>query len=368
MLSEGLTGVCDVHAVDFFQGSANPLEYISGRYVRSYLRATSVHNGVNVHHVPQISPTFYLQLIRKVNQSLMSSAVRDIIRSNSIENVVGCFVVPPPSCDNLIFDIFDPNPEYWRSSARFAHGYAEEIAEMETCYLGRADKVTAASTTLAMKYGVEDRAIVIPNGVNLQAYTTAARPAMRNRLGLNDHTALVYSGHLEDIQEASLLLESFRIARREMKIVLMVIGGGFGYDWLKRASTQERGIRLLGPVDPGDMPSYLSAADIGLCPYAQFRSSWIPPGILDELRVTDGPVLGGSVKIVEYSASGLPVVCTDQAAFNRIGFENVVFSGFSAEDFAKSIRLAADVPRRRPSRISEYDMPNLIRKFQEVLQ
>lgn len=370
LLSESLVGVCDVHSVDFFQGSTNLRGYLSGRYIKSYFPSTELHNGVNVHHVPQISPSLYLHWIRSVNQSLMSNAVREIIQNYAIENVVGCFIVPPPECSNLIFDIFDPNPEYWRSSSRFAHEYADEIAQMEARYLQRANRVTAASTILAMTYGVEDRAEVIPNGINLQAYSTAARDAMRERLGLKSRLVLVYSGRLEHIQEATLLLDSFRIVRRSMDVVLMVIGGGFGYDWLRKASSQEPelDIRFLGPVEPADMPAYLAAADIGLCPYSEARSTWIPYGVLNELRAMDTPVIGGSMKIVEYSASGLPVVCTDQAAFNKIGFENVIFSGFSADSYAKSIRIAADSPRRRPSLISEYDLSNLIRKFQEVLK
>ena len=95
--------------------------------------------------------------------------------------------------------------------------YAEEIRLIEESYLGKADVVTAASTKLAYMYPFRKEIEVIPNGVRLAAYDHANGKLTRKKLNFDDSTLAVYSGNLESIEEARLLCESVRIARRILR-------------------------------------------------------------------------------------------------------------------------------------------------------
>ena len=73
------------------------------------------------------------------------------------------------------------------------------------------------------------------------------------------------------------------------------------------------------------------------------------------------------MKIVEYSAAGLPVVCTDQVVFRTMRFENTVLTGFEPGEFADGIVSAMEMPRHQPLILSEYSLQTVISRLEELL-
>ena len=366
---EELARTCHVHVIDFYTGSRGFPDYISTEYARSMIpgRRRST-DGIEIHHIPRFAPSLFSRSLRRLNNNLAYRSIRSIIESESISNVIGSFVTPPPSCRNLIFDIFDPNPRLWLDSGRPNRGYAQEIQTIEEAYLKKADVVTAAGTILAYMYPYHKEIQVIPNGVRLSAYDHSDGQMARKKLDFEDSTLAVYSGYLESIEEAKLLLESVRIARKFTDLGLMLIGRGRGYEWFKRECEGMARIAFLGRVQDSELVRLISAADIALCPYGEFRSSWVPSAVTRKIENSSDPFYSSSMKLIEYSAAGLPTVCTNQISYNRIGFENVVFTGFKAEEFARGILQAAKMKKQRPSGIHEYDLPRLAGRFRNLLQ
>ncbi len=140
---------------------------------------------------------------------------------------------------------------------------------------------------------------------------------------------VVYSGNLQPYQGIDLLLESFRMALRDVPdLTLAVIGGSAVSVEIYRRMARDRGIDrrcfVLGPRPYDELDDYLADADILACP---------------RIRGINTPM-----KIFAYLHSGKPVLATDLPTHNQIlTSEEALLVPATPEGFAAGmVRLARD--------------------------
>ena len=95
----------------------------------------------------------------------------------------------------------------------------------------------------------------------------------------------------------------------------------------------------------------MSALDVGLCPYMK----------------TPGADASCPMRLIMYSAMGLPTVCTDLESVRRMDWPNVVLVEDSAHSMTQGIDQALQMSRIRPSQIDEFDLTYLTQNYEKVL-
>jgi glycosyltransferase involved in cell wall biosynthesis len=169
------------------------------------------------------------------------------------------------------------------------------LARYERFACNLADAVVTVSETdretLAPHLDPDVDLVVAPNGVSVDRYTPDAEGAARVR---RDHDlsfpVLVYHGNLADERNAravdNLLTDVFPAVRREFEDATLLLLGS------NPPETDQPGVICPGFVD--DLPGYLAAADVAAVP------------------MTAGG--GTKLKVLEYLATGTPVIATPVAA------------------------------------------------------
>jgi len=187
-----------------------------------------------------------------------------------------------------------------------------------------ADAVVSVSRPLAAlraKQGAK-LAVVIPNGVDFERFDTA-------NLGRKDHPpTLVYMGSLDERWGVDLSIRAMPLLRSQMPEIRLLIAGSGPAEQRLRQLAQSLGlgdrISFKGFVPYVDLPNLLSRADIGI---ATSRD--------DIFRRYASPL-----KIVEYMAAGLPVICSGGGeAEQMIGESGAGINiPFEPEAFARAVQ------------------------------
>jgi glycosyltransferase involved in cell wall biosynthesis len=178
---------------------------------------------------------------------------------------------------------------------------------MVRCNLMVSKRVTLTTDALGMPRSFADKCSVIPNGVDTTLFDKREAGDLRKRLGLDDDLVLGYVGVLRewiDLEPVFGALVDLRDAGRKVKFLVVGEEGGLqGPKTLaERYGVSDRVI-FTGTVAYPQVPLYLSCMDVGLIP---FRVNRVATGALP-------------LKLLEYMACGLPVVCT-----RLPGIENAV--------------------------------------------
>lgn len=142
------------------------------------------------------------------------------------------------------------------------------------------------------------RISVWPDAVDLELFAAALpRGRARQRLGLPpDGTIVVYAGHLYPEKGALGLVE----AARQLPAMTFCLVGGWPADIERLRRSAPENVRFLGFVPHGEIPDYLSAADLLVLPNS---------GRGDSAHATS------PLKLFEYMASRRPIVATEIPAF-----------------------------------------------------
>ena len=177
------------------------------------------------------------------------------------------------------------------------------VAALETAAMRRADLVVSAGWLLGEhRRQTTGRAVtVIPNGADPARFAAA-----RDR---RPHPAtLVYVGHLAHYAGVDLAISALpAIAARVPDVRLVVVGGGDGpYIEGLRALALSEGmadrVELRGPVPYDQVPGILAESDLGLSTF----------------RLTPLGAFAFPLKVIEYMAAGLPVLCTRETEAEQI--------------------------------------------------
>jgi glycosyltransferase involved in cell wall biosynthesis len=206
------------------------------------------------------------------------------------------------------------------------------------------------SSVIAEKTGRENIHI-IPNGVDVKKFRNANGEKVRKELGLEGkvvgYVALFaeFTG-LDRLIEASELLDG--------DITYLIVGDGPMVAPAKKY-IEKKGIKnfiFTGFVSPDVVADYYQAIDVGVYP-------------CDKTGFTDA---ASPIKVIEYTAAGKPVVCTDLEETKRMDFSNVVLVKDNPKSLAEGIEKAMTSKLEIPKKIEEYDIDRLAEKYEEILE
>ena len=218
----------------------------------------------------------------------------------------------------LVYDITDD----WRSMPQRAADKAAIVAG-EDMLATRAATVVC-SQTLAERWRERYRidAIVVQNGVDLDAI----RSAVPTELGAGQHA--VYVGTLHENRLDLGLVEA--VAHDGVTAVHLI--GPNHLSGTAQARLRNAGVLLHGAVRSVDVPSWLVAADVLICPH-----------LVNEFTLSLD-----AIKAHEYMATDEPIVATASCGFQNLSAPGLTVAGSAA--FVAAVRAAAGSgPFERPA-------------------
>ncbi len=347
-----------VHVTDWVADFTRPADVFSARYLRNFFYRRYRDGKITVHGIPRVAPALFSPLLRRLNARTFTKLTARLLAQHRIDVVVGTFVCPPPRAPRLIFDWFDDNPAYWRD-----HGhnpaYADEIEATEKSYLQQANAVVAVSSVLQEQaimhrsHKASPEVHLIPNGIDLQRYRQASRENMRAQLQLENKKVIGFISALGKFSGLARLLEGFTLLHNP-DVCLLVVGKGelssYGQRWVREKKAGN--VIFAGRVPFAEIHNYYAALDIGIIPF-------------DKTRFTDA---ASPIKLFEYSAFGMPVVCTPLEEVRRMDFPNVILVQDNPRALAEGMERALTMPRRVPPQIEAYDIHRLAARYEAVLR
>lgn len=213
----------------------------------------------------------------------------------------------------------------------------------------------AARATLIKHVGGD--AVVIPNGVDISAFTNA-KP-MFGWPGKSQ--SIVFLGRGDEPRKGlAVLVEAYpEIRRKHPNVRLLIAGPGEPADTLKSLSREDRAsVTVLGMVAPQDKASVLASGTIYVAPN------------------TGGESFG--IVLLEAMASGTPVVASDLDAFERVldnGRAGITFENENSADLAVVVSDLLDDPQRRADltaqgklRAAEFDWSVVAERIVDVYE
>jgi len=173
-------------------------------------------------------------------------------------------------------------------------------AGVEDLVLRQADAIVVPSEELRefvrARVGRRSGVVVCPNGVDFALVDAAPALSEAQAAPLRDRFVVAFAGSLKPWHGVERLLRGFeRLLAKEPRAHLLVIGDG------PLAAEVERTVKRLGTdrvtwtgaVPHAEVPAWLSHAHVGGAPYPDLPDFYFSP-----------------LKVVEYLASGLPVVAS----------------------------------------------------------
>lgn len=236
--------------------------------------------------------------------------------------------------DNGIPSVLEVNAPLIEEQARHRNLISRLAAEAAA-----ARAFDAATAIVAVSQGVKDwlerwpeargKVEVIANGVDPTRFPATARRPGPFTVG--------YLGALKPWHGLDTLVSAFaRLHVRRPDARLLIVGDGPEKAWLEEALEVRRlasVCRMVGAIDPSAVPWHLGAMDVAVAPYPDLRPFYFSP-----------------LKVVEYQAAGLPVVCSDVGALDELVTDGVTGILCPPEDpalLAVALEALADDPRRR---------------------
>jgi glycosyltransferase involved in cell wall biosynthesis len=234
----------------------------------------------------------------------------------------------------------------FNSPAEFFHSRATVLSrrrkQCEDALLQAATRVFVVSATakdLVLERGVPGHRVVVnPNGVDVERFDPNDRgAAIRSNLGFSpDDVVFGFVGSFMSFHGVPKLAEAFlRIASKCPHGRLMLVGDGEErplVSQILRDLVSEGRVTMTGRVSPGDVPSYLAAADVLVSPH-------VP---LDH----DTPFFGSPTKLFEYMAAGRPIAASRLGQIGELLEHErtaLLVEPGNAEDLADALtRLAED--------------------------
>jgi glycosyltransferase involved in cell wall biosynthesis len=197
----------------------------------------------------------------------------------------------------------------------------------------------AASVIVAVSEGVRvwlerwpqarGKVHVIGNGVDPGRFRARQRTTRTFTVG--------FLGTLKPWHGLDTLLGAFaRLHAWRPDAQMLIVGDG--PEAPRIAATLERlgltgAVRLTGAVDPAEVPRHLAEMDVAVAPYPDLRPFYFSP-----------------LKIVEYAAAGLPVICSDVGGLDRLvehGRTGLLCAPDDEVALADALFTLAADPRRR---------------------
>jgi len=344
----------ELHVTDWVADFTSWPDYFSRRYLRNFTYRRYRDGKISVHGVPRISPALPIKALRRLNTAIFSRLVDYLIKQYAIDVVVGTFLVPPPKAPRLVFDLFDDNVAYWRGVGA-AHAYADEIEQTELSYLEKADVVVAASSVLADKAHSSNASgtiKLIPNGVDLGLFNRVDGTQVRQKLGVQGKLVGSVGNH-DNFTELKKILDAAKMLA-DQEVTFLIAGRGAAVPAAQRRAKEQNlsNVIFSGYVPLDQAVNLITALDVGLCPYSK--------SAMDDAR--------SPMRLLMYTAAGVPTVCTNLEEVQRLEFPQVVLVDDSSESFAQGIRRALKLRKSRPAQLDRFDINRLVEQYEAVLK
>jgi glycosyltransferase involved in cell wall biosynthesis len=140
----------------------------------------------------------------------------------------------------------------------------------EDAGLTASHKVISVCATALAEYLVrypflEGKVTYIPNGVDLHKFAPRDRREARDRIGIRDSATILYAGRLDPEKRVGVLFDAVSSMRDPPTIV--IAGSGQNEATIKAKARGTNAV-FLGPIEHGEMPNVIAAADLVVLPSA----------------------------------------------------------------------------------------------------
>ncbi len=198
----------------------------------------------------------------------------------------------------VIIDIDDLDYEYyeqglWKKMLRFFYGFFPPLFNMITVH------TEALQDYVTKTIGIPQKNVFfLPQGVDYNDFSKTKRDLrLQKELGLDGYKVLVYAASLGITSDLKYTFEAVKRASEHFsKIKLLVIGGGSCLNsYQKMADEMQigRDVVFTGYIPHSIVPKYMALGDVAL--------NYYEPNKANKYR--------SPIKIREYLALGIPVVC-----------------------------------------------------------
>ena len=218
--------------------------------------------------------------------------------------------------------------------------------------------LTPGSLEYLSKHGIsEDRTALIPNGVHPGNFrSTLPRDVARAKYAMQEFT-IVYTGAHGPANSLHTVLEAAKLLVGE-PVEFVLVGDGPSKEAIIReaAETGIRNVRFLNPVAKDEIPTLLSAADVGLITLRNAKAF--------EYAVSPN-------KLFDYMGAGLPVICCIPGEMGRLISEakaGIACPPENPEALAGAVKRLLEAPASERERMGSNGREFVMRNFnREVL-
>ena len=201
-----------------------------------------------------------------------------------------------------------------------------------------ADKIIANSAEIVPNE-FRNKVVEMHDGVDPTSFKYDAEGAkeVRKKYGLENKKVVVYVGVLSKGHGPDILIEVAEKLRDN--VMFLMVGKDLE---LLREEAEKRGVAnrfvFTGFVKHGEVPKYISAADVAVAPYR----------LTEFMKRKKIPAHMSPIKVFEYMACGKPVVAGDTGIVKELIMETkcgLIAKSDNPEDFAEKIRILIENER-----------------------
>lgn len=213
-------------------------------------------------------------------------------------------------------------------------GAGGDFADRESEFARRADLTlcTTESSLAQMKDQGVRQALLVPNGIQLDRFFVDTSVPLE--YGEDHRPIVIYVGSTEQWLDVDLLVRGVTELRQLRWVVIGPL------ECALRQRLQAAGARVLGSRPHQEIAAYLQHAHVGIVPFSLTRNG--------ELLREVSPL-----KVLEYSACGLPVVGTQGCQYPD-GLPTPLAVCSTGDEFLQAVRSFADRARPERPRIEQF--------------
>ena len=190
-----------------------------------------------------------------------------------------------------------------------------------------ANAVTTVSKALMEKIAPirENNVFVVQNGVDINLFRPMNRLKCRKHLNLpKDAKIIAYAGSIQRLQGLDLLIEAFKMLKKDIKNARLVVAGRFFRGEERYISLSQEGIIYLKSLSQENVAELINAADVVVVPNPSnsFTRYCFP------------------YKVVEYMACNVPIVATEVGDVKELlsAYKGSMCKPNSIQDLAEKIK------------------------------
>jgi glycosyltransferase involved in cell wall biosynthesis len=296
------------------QGHSDALEEIRIEYF-TYRRISPIRQELT-------SAISIGKLLEKVNFSSFN------VHLNYNSLISGYFVARKMRSINVatVYDIADNLPEMIRVSPqvpapmRFAGSLLGRLMLRKNVNIAR--KVSFVNTNIKDIYPApSEKAVVIPNGVDVDKFYPRSPELLREKLGLGENFIIGFVGTMREWVDFDPVFAAVSDLINQHPNIKFVIVGEEGGLETTRNEAKKYGILdrivFIGTVPYDQVPDYISCMDLCLIPFAKYKG------------MDAGPEGFCPLKLAEYLACEKPVISSQKTSMP----EDIVFYASSMQEY-----------------------------------